>query len=426
MSVVYKSNKAKVGDGMRITRVSGGGAVFEVWTGSAWSEVELKADAAPPSPDPTPVPDPDPVTPPPDPVPTPPINNGVNVVGAAELVTALKNAKGGETFVAKASPYGAVKLASMKLPSKVTVIGETGAHFESLQMAGCANLRFERLSVWPDKVLAPANVGLIHADAASSDISAAWCDVRSAVDADGYYDWDLAMWKAKVANGIFLLGQRCAIESNTMTALNFGMQIGGAGSRMTGNAIAGFSEDAIRLVGNGSGYKIADNDVVDCLSISGGARHPDGFQAWSRIGNQAVGTGLLDNIVVSRNRWREWIGPAQCAAAAIRIPMQVIGWHNGTYANTYFVENEGWTSTWWGLHLHNCDGADIVRNRFFDIGRQNKQFGRIYADGTSKNIRARDNLSGDQKYPAGSVTSGNAAPDYGLAPQMPISRPARK
>lgn len=44
MSVRYASNKQKVGDGMRITRVSGGGAVFEVWTGTAWSAVEAVVD----------------------------------------------------------------------------------------------------------------------------------------------------------------------------------------------------------------------------------------------------------------------------------------------------------------------------------------------------------------------------------------------
>lgn len=47
MTVRYVSNKQKVGDGMWITRVSGGGALFEVWTGAAWSAVEAVADAPP-------------------------------------------------------------------------------------------------------------------------------------------------------------------------------------------------------------------------------------------------------------------------------------------------------------------------------------------------------------------------------------------
>ena len=44
--VVYASNKKQVGDGMRITRVSANGTVFEVWTGSAFSPVELVPDSA--------------------------------------------------------------------------------------------------------------------------------------------------------------------------------------------------------------------------------------------------------------------------------------------------------------------------------------------------------------------------------------------
>lgn len=46
--VIYSSNKKPVGDGMRITRVSGGGALFEVWTGSGFSPVELAPDPAAP------------------------------------------------------------------------------------------------------------------------------------------------------------------------------------------------------------------------------------------------------------------------------------------------------------------------------------------------------------------------------------------
>lgn len=43
--VIYSSNKKSVGDGMRITRVSGGGTLFEVWTGAGFSPVELAPDA---------------------------------------------------------------------------------------------------------------------------------------------------------------------------------------------------------------------------------------------------------------------------------------------------------------------------------------------------------------------------------------------
>lgn len=42
--VVYASNKKQVGDGMRVTRVSGNGTVFEIWTGTTFSPVELLAE----------------------------------------------------------------------------------------------------------------------------------------------------------------------------------------------------------------------------------------------------------------------------------------------------------------------------------------------------------------------------------------------
>ena len=48
MSVRYVSNNQKVGDGMRITRISGDGSIFEIWTGTAFSPVKYVADAPPP------------------------------------------------------------------------------------------------------------------------------------------------------------------------------------------------------------------------------------------------------------------------------------------------------------------------------------------------------------------------------------------
>lgn len=71
----YKSNKRPIGDGVRITRVSGGGQRLEVMTdplAETYSEIELVADAPAPDPvpDPTPQPDPDP-SPAPSPTPVP-------------------------------------------------------------------------------------------------------------------------------------------------------------------------------------------------------------------------------------------------------------------------------------------------------------------------------------------------------------------
>lgn len=70
--ITYASNGAKVGDGTRITRISGGGTIFEIMTDektAKFSPVNVVGDG--PIPDPTPTPDPDP-TPTPDPDPKPP------------------------------------------------------------------------------------------------------------------------------------------------------------------------------------------------------------------------------------------------------------------------------------------------------------------------------------------------------------------
>lgn len=71
VKVIYASNGAKVGDGMRITRVSESGSKFEVWTSESFSEIKIQGEASTPepTPEPTPAPEPEP-TPAPAPIPT--------------------------------------------------------------------------------------------------------------------------------------------------------------------------------------------------------------------------------------------------------------------------------------------------------------------------------------------------------------------
>ena len=77
VKIVYASNGSRVGDGMRITRVSEGGSKFEVWTDKDFSPIKVLNDdpvveQPTPTPEPTPVPTPEPTpTPTPEPTPTP-------------------------------------------------------------------------------------------------------------------------------------------------------------------------------------------------------------------------------------------------------------------------------------------------------------------------------------------------------------------
>lgn len=117
--LVYESNGQKIGDGMRVTRVSQDGQRLEVLVDDKTEKFSpiiavLKEDVPDPvEPDPDPIPDPEPT---PDPVPTPD-PTPANVQNAGELASALSSAIGGETFVLAPGDYGDCP----SIPSGVTL-----------------------------------------------------------------------------------------------------------------------------------------------------------------------------------------------------------------------------------------------------------------------------------------------------------------
>ena len=431
MPVVYKSNGSKVGDGMRITRVSGGGVMFEVWTGAAWSEVEAVAAPVPaptptpvptPTPTPTPVPDPAPApvpdpapapTPTPTPVPSPPIVGTVNAFGTAELLTMLAAAKGGETIVAKDGAYGQVNITGGNRASNVTVMFEDNAHAESIRFRSASNITLDAPNVWPITFIPSKTVGLIAADATSPGIVVRRADVRGKVDAPDYYNWDLAKWALNPAFGVTLNGVNSSVEDCLVTATDIAIGIAGTGSQMVRNKVRGVSQDGLHLVGNGAGWLVSGNDVADFVTITAGSAHGDGFQAWSRIPGQAPGTGLLSNLVVEDNIFRLWTGPAPIVPQP---GMQGIGWHNGAFQDVQMRRNIVWNATPNGANLYNVNNLVLEDNQFYDIARASFSIATIRVAGL--NTIANRNVSGRQGYPSGAVTSGNTAPDYATLPQM--------
>lgn len=145
----YKSNKTRIGDGMRITRVSGGGQKLEVLTDPAaekWGEIELAPDPVTPSPDPvTPAPvdtapQPDPVTPAPDPVTPSPLTGAVRDLAGFDATLdhgtdcdVLVDPAGAVPTLADASAIVRQRAASGQA---TTVRVRAGVYREPLDMAG--------------------------------------------------------------------------------------------------------------------------------------------------------------------------------------------------------------------------------------------------------------------------------------------------
>lgn len=365
-----------------------------------------------PTPTPTPVPTPAPT---PTPVPSPPIIGTTNVFGTSELLTKLASVPGGETIVAKPAAYGQVNINGINPPSAVTVFFEDGAQAESIRFRSSSKIRLDRPQVWPITFIPSKTVGLIASDAASAEIIVSHADVRGKVDAQDYYNWDLAKWSLNPAFGITLSGINSSVEDCLVTATDIAIGIGGTGSQMVRNKVRGVSQDGLHIVGNGSGWIVRNNDVADFVTITAGSNHGDAFQAWSRIPGQAAGTGLLTNLIVEDNIFRRWIGPTPIVPQP---GMQGIGWHNGAFQFVQMRRNIVWNATPNGANLYNVNDLILEDNQFYDINRASFGIATIRVQGL--NCVANRNVAGTQGYPASAVTSGNTKPDYATLPPMSL------
>lgn len=361
-----------------------------------------------PTPTPTPVPEPNPV---PTPVPTPPITGATNVFGPAELLTALKNASAGDTIVAKSGAYGVFGLSGIDRGGRVTVVCEDGVHFERLLISTSKNLTFDNPNAYPFKTAPLPNSAIIQADAASAGIEITRARVRSGIDADDYLNWDAARWNARQTRGITLEGVGCSISDCDLAALRIGAIIGGAGSSLLRNKLRGFSEDGMRVRGNGDSWTIVGNDIANAISVS--TAHCDGIQFWSLLPGQAAGTGLLTGLLVEDNLLREWIGPA---GNALRAKMQGLGAHDGKYDAPAFRRNEVWCSSKWGLHVAGGQAITAEDNRLYDI---NRKVGDTANLGLSNIALTHGNTANrfTMGYPMG---QGDAVANYAIAPQMSL------
>lgn len=346
-------------------------------------------------------------------IPTPAPAGALTVASAAHLIAALKDPATPSIYV-KAGAYGVVSLRSILRATTLQIVCEPGAHFERLTFASCAGMDWDGLSAWPDKEAPVPNNGVIDGDAATRGITIRNADVRSAADAIDYYSWSLSKWVARKTRGITLDGADCRVLDNRLTGLRIGAMVGGDRSLAKGNVIRGFTEDAMRVVGNSDGAAATDNDIADAVEID--KTHRDGIQAWSVLGKGGAGSGALKNLTVSRNRVREWIGPAN---HPLRGLLTGINGHDGTYIGLTLEDNELHCSAVTGYHWARVQGARINRNRAYAILRTARDRPKIIIQG--KGIQADGNVAMKQVYPAGSTLSNNSAPNYASLPPMSLA-----
>ena len=365
-------------------------------------------DAAAPSPEPVDPPvEPTPVDPPTDPSPvpgpvSPPITGGFDAFGPAELMAALKTAKGGEVITAKAGyGYDGLTIDGINPASQVTVQGEgAGARFGMVMLTNASNLRFLGVTSY---MTAPYQRGkakpyLFQARANTRAIVVEGCDLRSRADAGGYNDWSLQEWLDWRMGGVLLEGPDSHILHNSGIGLEMAIGIGGPRSSMVGNEVMGVGGDFFRVTADDCA--VIGNKCGDMYYLKDG-NHEDGGQFFA-----ADGTGRMYRITVRGNRIIECVTNRLNPLAAVA---QGIGGYGspksgGGSTQTVFEgitveDNEVEVSAPHGIRLCIIRDGIVRRNVLRYTGnlptRDESDFGftRMLIDGQCANTVVEDNTA---------------------------------
>lgn len=385
--IVYKSNGGAIGDGIRVTRVSGGGQRLEVLVdpvAERWSEVVLVADTpAPepqPDPDPQPTPDPDPVpdpVPDPTPVPTPPIGGTTVATDAADLmakIAALAGSTGPQTLGIKRGHFGPLAISGVRLGAKLTIVAEDRreAIFETITISGSQDVRLQGLGTCPRDlpVLNPKikNYGVTALpDTARIEVADALC--RGHLDSANHAHWTQAEWNARALGGVFLQGPDSLMEGCYAEGVNFGFNLTGDRSTIRGAYVFGASGDAFRLAADGL---TAEDLLGTDLVYKRDGNHPDLCQGFKGLGGSTVRG--VHGLTLRRLAGIEWTvrydNPLRIAADANNVAnktpgiMQGFGFH--AVGNTDLDLEDIWirTAVSNGIHI---GGVTNLRGRRWTV-----------------------------------------------------------
>lgn len=266
--IVYKSNGGAIGDGIRVTRVSGAGQRLEVLVdpvAERWSEVALVADTPAPVPQPDPAPDPDPApTPdpvPPAPAPTPPPAQPKPPAPSAtyDMVAGLKD---------RSTPNGSPDTAGWKsidagdaLPSGFTV---TAGEIVNTGFSG----DLVRWDIGARKFTNKAQMGRLQIVSRGPQNNVASVDLwpGSYVDSIEYCEFLGGFGQPSVP--------KCLHSRNSNAGA--GSKIGSFG-RLYRSRFEGFGYDLIKVCGNDLGECIIEENYFGPQVFAGGAPHFDGI-----------------------------------------------------------------------------------------------------------------------------------------------------
>lgn len=360
----------------------------------------VPVDPAPEAPvDPVPVPDPTPA-------PALP-GSGTPVRGIAELMTALSNAASGDV-IPMSGQFPPVRLKDVRFAGQVTLLGK-GAEIERFDMIGCEGLHLADLHLLPAGPVVTTSKAipyLMTGDAATTRITVDDCDFWGGRDAPNFRSWGLAEWQAQRIGAAFFRGDHIVLDSNCALGVNFGFNLTGADCEMDDNRVCGFSADSFRACG--SRFVGIGNWATDAYSIS--ANHPDGIQAFD--GSAEISDQLWRDTIIM-----EYSTPTD-QRGAIGASLQLIGYHDGPYADIQFDRFVGSSSSFNAYHVTRCPTHIADKVMMFTVSGPS---------GGATRLRVPQSAALTDVYMDKSVTTGGQAtgkPDYSklAAFQVPALR----
>lgn len=318
-----------------------GEEIFRHWpdeTGGEEPPTEEPPAEEPPAEEP---PDEEPPAPPPPPPAQPP--SGTPVRTEAELRTALANAAPGAVILL-AGDFPAMSLSGISFSSKVTLEGQ-GAKLARLALIDCAGLRLKGLHFMQNGPVVKTSRAipyLLTGDKLTKDVEVDDCDFWGSVDADQFRTWSLAKWQAQAIGAAFFQGDRIALRNSYALGVNFGFNLMGKAGVMDELRVCGFSADSFRTCG--SGLRAKGLWATDAYLISG--NHPDaiqGFDMSATLSDQIIEDCILMEYSTQTDQ-----------RGAIGASLQLLGYHDGPYADIAFRRIVGAGSTHNAYHVHNC------------------------------------------------------------------------
>ena len=245
----------------------------------------------------------------------------IAVADRAELLTALKTAKGGETFVLASGNYGDVSI-TKDYASTVTLVSKSGqgAKFETLTLSSAENVTVKSIT---------ATDGL-RIESGSHDITIADSDVSG--------------------NGSTLYvrnSQSITLKDNDISASVFGLVMNVVKDfKVTGNTIHEASEDLVRIVGDSNGL-FENNTVYDSVAKKG--THSDLLQMFGLYNKSP------HDIVIRGNLFYDDTSTGTQAAQGIFLK-------DGSYRNILIEDNLIRTNASNTLYVSNGVENVMIRN----------------------------------------------------------------